>query len=81
MKQNDGCIPAGALLHLTLTRCWPDWQQPWYSLLRERCPSHGTASSWGTQGLLASAPNMVRALLNHRHNLGMTRKLRHFMRK
>lgn len=85
-KQTDGSVPAGPLLHLTLTIV------PMGLAAALPVPTEGSGNTapamalpapGGTQRRLASVHNnsMVRALLSHRHNLGMTIKLRHFMGK
>lgn len=81
MKQNNGSIPAGPLLHLTLTITLIRLAEVVPFLIegsRDTAPATALPAPGGTQRCLASVHNMVRALLSHRHNLGMTIKLRHF---
>lgn len=86
VKQTNGSVPAGPLLHFTLTIVLIG------SVAALPLPIEGSGNTApamalpapeGTQRRLASVHNnsTVRVLLSHRHNLGMTIKLRHFMGK
>lgn len=80
MEQNDGSIPAGPLLHVTLSIVPTGLAEalPFLTEGSRNTPATALPAPGGTQRHLASA-HMVRALLSHRHSLGMTIKLRHFM--